>query len=179
MKSWHLIIRHCITKKTGKKVTLLKAICKNILTSNFTFTPKDMKTHVFIPFRIDQEYHALYVRCRYSPKTVEDMLLAERLAREAIRKYFSPSRQEDADWRSFLSIQNLITLSIDYEQEYAGCTHRHDAEQHHMISSNYASPGFDKRRVLPGQWQAVLSLHAVYVPVDYELVIEAGDDVGY
>lgn len=145
---------------------------------NFRFTDKDNKTHVAIPFFIDREYAALHVSCQYSPKTVEDINIAEALAREAVQKYFSPLAEEIIDWKQFLPIQNLITLSIDYEQEYIGCAHRHDFCQRHVISSALASPGFIRHRVLPGQWRVVLSIHAVYAPVDYELIVEAGDDVG-
>lgn len=157
----------------------MKTVRENILTKNFHFTAKDNKTHVSMPFSINREYAALHVRCRYSPKTLEELSLAEELAREAIRKYLSPSLEEAPDWKKFLPIHNLITLSIDYEQEYAGCAHRHAPRQHHVISAGFASPGFERRRVLPGRWRAVLSVHAVYVPVDYELIIEAGDDIEY
>ncbi len=146
---------------------------EKIFEQSFKLLPEQSKTHIHVPFVLDKEYSALHLSCSYSPKTVEDITLSEQMIKQAIQDYIPEDQRDTIHWRQCLPISNLVTISLDYEKAFIGCAHRHDPQQHHVISGTEASPGFNKQQIFPGQWRAVISLHSVSVPVDYQLCIEA------
>ncbi len=152
----------------------------SILGKTLIFTPKNNKTNFSIPFTLEHSYDRLNISCRYSPKIVDDLELAKHEIEIGLQKYV-PVDQLDSygNWEDYLPLLNFVTLSLDYEDQYLGCAHRHDPEQEHTISENIASPGFFKHKPVPGNWKAVLNIHAIVSPeVKYHLQItgvEAGE----
>ena len=71
-----------------------------------------------------------------------------------------------------------MTFSLDHEDEYIGCAHRHSPVMDHIISKEYSSPGFFRHAVVPGRWNCVLNCHAVVdEEVTYSLqVFGAGEN---
>ncbi|MDR3173661.1 MAG: hypothetical protein LBU19_05380 [Treponema sp.] len=123
----------------------------------------DEKTNVPVPFSVTRDFGALEFVYDYEPKGVDDEEAAKGMLRECVRRYVPEEyrkRLEPLD--QFLpSVVSLVTLSIDYNGRYLGCAHRHAPKQRHIISANYASPGFFKQPARAGNWRAVLNVHAV------------------
>ncbi len=146
---------------------------KRILDQTLILKPENSKTNVPISFILDKDYSSLLFQCRYFPKKVEDLELAEREIIKGIEKYVPQEyRAAYTGWRDYAPLVNLVTLSLDYENEYLGCAHRHAPEQDHMISASHASPGFIPHKAAAGRWKAVLNVHAIISDrITYELKV--------
>ena len=135
---------------------------KSIVDRQIFLTPEHNKTNVQIPFRVEQDFDALFIRTRYVPKIVADEALARQQIEAGIRRYVpKQDRERYGRWQDYLPVWNFITLSLDFEEEYIGCAHRHSPDQAHIISAAYSSPGFYRHAVLPGLWKCELNCHAV------------------
>ena len=146
-----------------------------LLDNIYTLHPADSKTNVCIDVPVTRDYAWLEMKCSYAPKVLEDEERARKLIEEGIERYV-PAEFKDqcGDWREYLPVVSLITISLDYKNRYIGCAHRHHKEQRHVISENFSSPGFFKQAVLAGNWRAVINVHYVANDnVDYHLIINA------
>ena len=124
--------------------------------------PEHNKTNIDIPFLIPEAYHALFIRTAYSPKIVADEEFARKQIEAGVARYIPESaREKFGQWRDYLPVVNFITLSVDCEEEYIGCAHRHSPVMDHIISAEYSSAGFIRHAVTPGTWKCVLNCHAV------------------
>lgn len=75
-----------------------------------------------------------------------------------------------------MPLNNHLTLSLDYNDEYLGCAHRHPNKQKHIISPEFSSPGFLKHKIQMGSWKAVINLHHIAGGnVDYHIKISGID----
>lgn len=137
---------------------------EKILNSTLIANKSDAKTHKSIKFNIDKETKILKLEFDYFPKVVEELddivnafendscsLTSEETG--LIKEKFI-NREEE--------LKNLATLSLYYENEYIGCAHRHAGKQTIFISSQESTAGFINTPVKVGQWEIVISLHAVF-----------------
>lgn len=132
-------------------------------------TVDDDKTNIIHRFDVPENIKSLKIKYSYSPKTVEDKETAVRLVRDCLEKY---DEKPDGKIESNLPVKNLITLSLDDSTSYRGAAHRQASEQEHIISEDYASPGFIKGKIIDGEWKIVLNVHYVGCDVDYEISID-------
>lgn len=127
-----------------------------------TLTPADSKTHIPLAFEVPAGLAAMEVRFSYAPKRCEDPALARRLILEGLEKYAPAATPEQSlRWEDYLPVQNLLTLSLDTPSGYAGCAHRHNPVQRHIIAPGNCSPGFSAAKLEAGLWRAVVSAHCV------------------
>lgn len=148
----------------------------NLLNESFTVYPKDEKTNISFPFQVSEGVSALKFTFSYSPKRLEDKDRAKMLIEGCIKNDAGEYEKEYPSWESFLPLKNLITLSIDDPESYRGCAHRQKECMQHIISEDFASPGFNKGKILHGTWKAVLNVHGVVTEkIDCILKVEAGD----
>ncbi len=129
-----------------------------LLKKSIRVTPEDEKTNIFIPFSVPEGCGKIEIDYSYSPKVLEDeeksiLLVKENLLRDGY--------EDKGDYRQYLPLKNLITLSLDSPAGYVGAAHRQADIQHHEISKEFASVGFDKTEILAGEWVLALNLHAV------------------
>ena len=148
-----------------------------LLDRTIKMKPSDSKTNIDIPLKISEPYHALFIRTAYEPKITEDLEFARREIEAGIAKYVPEyARAEYGNWKDYLPLVNLITFSLDYEDEYIGCAHRHSPVMDHIISPEYSSAGFIRHAVTPGMWNCVLNCHAVVTEtVSYSLKVYGTD----
>ena len=133
-----------------------------LLDKTILLKPADSKTNLDFPMTISREYAALFIRTAYDPKIVADEELARQQIEAGAKRYIPEEALKNlGSWRNYLPVLNFVTLSLDYEDEYIGCAHRHSPVQDHIISQSYSSPGFYRHAVLPGVWRCVLNCHAV------------------
>ena len=116
-------------------------------------------------------------------KAVEEVfkVKGEAYAKEieaGIAKYVPENaRAEYGNWKDYLPLVNFVTFSLDYEDEYIGCAHRHSPVMDHIISPDYSSAGFIRHKILPGVWNCVLNCHAVVDDVvTYSLKVYGADE---
>ena len=133
-----------------------------LLDRTIKISPADNKTNIEIRLEIHEPFHALFVRTQYEPKIAADEEFARKEIEAGIARYVPENaRAEYGNWRDYLPLVNFITLSMDHEDEYIGCAHRHSPKMDHIISPEYSSAGFIRHAVTPGCWKLVLNCHAV------------------
>lgn len=138
---------------------------EKILNSGLIINRSDAKTHRNIKFNIDKEAKILKLEFDYFPKVVkevDDIINAFEndscsLTLEEISFYKEKYINGEED------LKNLATLSLYYENEYIGCAHRHVGKQTIVISPQESTVGFINTPIKAGQWEIVISLHAVFV----------------
>lgn len=131
------------------------------------------KTNLIHRFDVPQGIKKLTIAYSYSPKTLEDRERAIQEIKDCIKKYDEVILGRPAD---YLPIKNLVTLSVDENGKYRGAAHRQANEQSHIISENYASPGFSKGAIEAGEWDIMLNVHSVSCDVDYQIVVEGENE---
>ncbi|WP_025693156.1 hypothetical protein [Paenibacillus zanthoxyli] len=125
--------------------------------------PSDSKRHITYGFQLDQPAAVMRIRFAYWPKLLEDDGQAMEFIMESIDSYVAPEHQGPIreGWRRYLPLKNLITLSMDDPNGYRGACHRHDAEQSLFLSEQEASEGLMPGKLALGEWNVMLSAHAV------------------
>lgn len=132
-----------------------------ILEKELKLSQKDHQTNIVIPFQLNQAAEKLVIDFSYDPPVVD-----EKAARIQIRqalKQFVPAT-EQKKWGNvdrYLPLQNLITLSLTYENQYVGAHHKKDNHQIIIISKQETSKGFVKRTVEAGEWEIQLNAHCI------------------
>ena len=149
-----------------------------LLDQTIKIVPADTKTNIDIPLKVSEPFHALFIRTAYEPKIVNDLEFARKEIEAGIAKYVPENaRAEYGNWKDYLPLVNFVTFSLDYEDEYIGCAHRHSPVMDHIISPDYSSAGFIRHKVLPGVWNCVLNCHAVVDDVvTYSLKVYGADE---
>ncbi|MDE5983942.1 MAG: hypothetical protein K2H13_01635 [Eubacterium sp.] len=120
-------------------------------------------------FDVPENVKVLKIKYHYSPKTLENREKAVAIIHNCFDKYDETLIGRPAD---YLPVKNLVTLSLDGCGIYRGAAHRQDDTQEHIISADFASPGFMKGKITAGEWDIVLNVHSVSCDVDYEIEIE-------
>lgn len=137
-------------------------------------TPLDDKTNIAFSFHVPQGISRLFIDYSYSPKEFEDREAAIALINERLEKYLGADNCENAE--DYLPVKNLITLSLDENGKYRGAAHRQANLQHHEISADFASVGFEKGRIESGEWRIVLNVHCCACDVDFEIKISGEEE---
>jgi hypothetical protein len=151
---------------------------ETLILAEGSLTPVCSKTHITYTFNLQKEAKRLNIDFSYAPKILEDRPKAKELICEGINEYILEDQRDGfmRNWDSFLPVQNLLTISIDYYDEFRGCAHRHPNEQHIYIAENDATPGFIAGKIAPGQWKVTISAHAVVTDIcRYKLHIWEGE----
>lgn len=139
-------------------------LMKVLLKKSVTVTPKDEKTNIFLPFTVEDSLKRLEIDYSYSPKELEDEEKSIRLVKENLQR---DGYEDTGDYKEFMPLKNLITLSLNSPEGYVGAAHRQAAIQHHEISEDFASVGFDRVKITAGEWKLALNLHAVVTDEAY------------
>ncbi|MBP1964398.1 hypothetical protein [Paenibacillus aceris] len=152
---------------------------KTLLIAEGTVTPSCSKSHITYTLHLQKDCDQLHVEFGYDPKKLENEGQAEALIREGLNQYILEEHRATYNWREFLPLQNLMTLSFDDEHGFRGAGHRHDPIQHLVITSTEASPGFTPGVFPRGQLKIMINLHCVVTEeCRYRLhVWEGGADV--
>lgn len=140
-----------------------------LLSTKGKIKKEDDKSHIKIKFAVGENINSLIVNFEYSPKTLEDREAAAAAVRSCFFNYDErmPLRPFD-----YLPVKNLVTLSVDENGAYRGAAHRQANSQKHIIGRHFASPGFIKGSITPGEWDIVLSVHCANCDMDYTLTVE-------
>ena len=133
-------------------------LMKILLKKSITVTPENEKTNIFLPFVVEGGFSSLTIDYSYSPKVLEDEEKSISLVKENLLR---DGYEDKGDYGQFLPLKNLITLSLDSPEGYVGAAHRQASIQHHEISEDSASVGFDRVKITKGEWVLALNLHAV------------------
>lgn len=131
---------------------------KILLKKSISVTPEKEKTNIFLPFTVEDSFERLEIDYSYSPKELLDEEENIRLVKENLQR---DGFEDTGDYSEFIPLKNLITLSLDSPEGYVGAAHRQAAKQHHEISEDFASVGFDRVKIIKGEWVLALNLHAV------------------
>lgn len=132
-------------------------------------TAANDKTNLIHRFDVPEHIDKLIIRYSYSPKTFENREKAVSIVRDCFDKYDETLIGKPAD---YLPVKNLITLSVDENGKYRGAAHRQANKQEHILSADYASPGFVKGKPESGEWDIMLNIHCVCCDVDYTITVE-------
>lgn len=127
--------------------------------------PDDTRSNRYIFFDVPEGTEKLHITYSYSPKNLEDKEKSYELIRENILRDAPEDIDRYTDYEEFLPLKNLVTVSLDSPVEFRGAAHRHDKEQYHEISKDFASPGFLKGEIISGQWRLSLNVHAVVTDI--------------
>lgn len=132
-------------------------------------TTANDKKNLIHRFDVPENIKSLTIKYSYSPKTIENREKAVSLVRGCFEKYDERLIGKPAD---YLPVKNLITLSLDENGRYRGAAHRQSNDQTHIISENFASPGFIKGKINSGEWDIMLNVHFIGCDVDYNITVE-------
>lgn len=121
----------------------------------------DTQTNVKIPFEIKGNYSQLIIYFAYTPNRSRDEV-AKRQVELALKKYALPDyTKEERTVRSYLPVDNLITLSLSKNGKYIGAHHNKKNRQQIKISNKQASFGFWPVDIEPAEWELQLNCHCI------------------
>ncbi len=140
-------------------------------------TPENEKGNCVVSFILNKNYKKLFITYSYSPKILTDEQKTIELIKENLMRDTGENWKEYNDYSEFIPLKNLITLSVESPCGLIGAAHRQANEQRHEISEEFASHGFIKSKIIKGQWNVVLNVHAVVTDnVKCEITIEAEEE---
>jgi hypothetical protein len=134
---------------------------KTVFEKAITLTEKDHQTNVKLPFVVENPASKLIVNFQYTPKHAEDQQAYSKVE-QALSKYVP--QEEQKKWGTvtrYLPLENLVTISLSYEDEYIGAHHNKATTQEAIISPAFSSKGFLKKAIEPGCWELQLNVHCV------------------
>jgi len=136
---------------------------KILLNAEGIVTPAASKSHITYTVHLQRDCRELHVEFAYEPKKLEDEAQSKALIEEGLRQYIEAEHLQAyaENWRSYLPLQNLLTLSLDDETGFRGAGHRHDPVQHLVVDADKASPGLIPGVFPRGQLRITISLHCV------------------
>ena len=132
-----------------------------LLDKKIVLTKENEKTNVPLTFEVEEDFSELQITYSYSPKILEDREKSKELIEENIRTDAGENFSDYPSWEEFMPLKNLITLSLDSPKGYMGAAHRQADNQHHIISEEFSSVGFERTEITKGQWTLTLNVHAL------------------
>ncbi|OXM87623.1 hypothetical protein [Paenibacillus rigui] len=134
-----------------------------LLTAEGTVTPSGSKSHITYTLHLHQDCHDLHVEFEYAPKKLEDEAESKRLIEAGLHQFNAGDnvRAYTDNWKAYLPLQNLLTISLDDETGFRGAAHRHDPVQHLVAGPDNASPGLIPGSFPRGQLRITISLHCI------------------
>ena len=152
---------------------------KTLLEKEIILTPENEKTNILLPFIVEEESEKLRITYSYSPKELGDCERAKELIEKNLENDTHGDRHLYPDYKVYLPLKNLVTLSLNSPSRYMGAAHRQDKDQCHIISEDFSSVGFLKGKIEKGQWTLYLNVHALVTEnCICKVKIEAGGDIG-
>lgn len=130
-----------------------------LLEKELCLTTADNEKYICVDLCLSKDYDALEVICDYSPKWLSDEKEARRLIEAGMELY--KIDQQTTDWKKFLPVGNMITISLDYEGTLMGAAHRHHPKQRLVLSEQWSTPGFLRRKACAGNWRVVVCSNAI------------------
>lgn len=140
-----------------------------IFTADGKITPANDKTNIKHEFSVPDNIKLIKIKFFYTPKTLENREKAAAAIRSCFYKYDEKLTGRPSD---YLPVKNLVTISVDENKCYRGAAHRQANDQEHIIGENYASPGFIKGKIQPGEWDIELNIHCACCDINYTITIE-------
>lgn len=140
-----------------------------------TINKEDNNRHIVHKFQIDNKYKTLFVTFKYFPLFLEDEDKAKEIIFKALDKYRSGAEleQEKENWRKYLKLSNLLTLSFDDINGFRGCAHRKNNNEVIVISSDKSSPGMISGVVEKGEFKITMSIHALVTDIcEYSIQVD-------
>ena len=131
---------------------------KTVLEKRIRLTPENEKTNILLPFAVEKS-DKMIISYSYSPKHLGDSQRARELIEENLLRDTHGDRDLYPDYREFLPLCNLVTLSLDSPYGYMGAAHRQDSQQKHIISEDFSSVGFVRGKIEEGEWILYLNVH--------------------
>ncbi len=132
-----------------------------LLETDGILTPADNQTNKVFSFEVANTFDQLVINFDYSPKYISEEESKDFILHDMKQYYLNPEQYAGEQWKNFSPVSNLITLSLDMNEEFVGAAHRGNSIQSHVVSKNYASPGFIKREITPGVWCIMLNIHSL------------------
>ena len=138
-----------------------------LLNEEFQVLYKDEKTNISFPFTVPEGAVSLKISFSYDPKLLEDGDRARILIENNIKKDAGDYADQYPDWKEYLPLKNLITLSLDDAKGYRGCAHRQDKEQIHIIchATDQVSHRAEVRAGKPAMEEMYLLCEEIYEDV--------------
>lgn len=137
--------------------------------------PEQDKTNIPLEFNVPSGIEKLIIDYEYAPKILEDEEKAAKLLEKSIEKYLGDEYKAEPE--DFMTVKNLITLSLDENGNYRGAAHRQADKQHHEIGRGFASVGFEKGEIKSGRWTLVLNVHCCACEVNYNICITGEETI--
>jgi len=136
------------------------------------FKREHTQTHSRHSFYVAHSLSNLHISFQYTPKILADEELSRSIIKENLPSYLSVKATAEEDWRKFLPLTNLLTLSLDDPLQFRGAAHRPPAQQEIELEAKTASPGFLPGDLPVGVWQVTVSAHAVVTEeCSYQLLV--------
>ena len=134
-----------------------------LLEKALTLYPAQTKTNVCFDIPVLQDFDRLEIDVSYGPKFVTDEAALLQLTLDGAKKW-GIAVPENIAAKACPPIANMVVLSLDINGKFCGYAHRHDPEQHIVVSEQEATPGFRRMRPEKGVWHLVLPVCLVAVP---------------
>lgn len=138
----------------------------------------DHLTHKVYEIALDKSYKELRMSFKYSPKFVTEDI-ADGLKDYTIDHYFPEEFKTDEIikfMRDYMTIVNVIQLSIIHDDKFVGCWNCNETEQNSIISKDGSTLGFIDHDITPGKYTFTLSVTGAFEDIDTSLFVEAIDE---
>ena len=143
-----------------------------VFSSQMVLTSAMMTTHHRHEFVVPKGAKRLVVDFSYSPKYETNTQRLYPEARVLLKKAYGeyPLSEEGEAYvdamaqRVSQQASNLITLSLDAPDGFAGASHRQEDPIRVALDEKEATPGYLPREIVPGTWAVWLHLHSVASP---------------
>lgn len=148
---------------------------KNLFEVHNTINKEDNNKHIVHIFQLDSTYKSLFIRFKYYPLFLDDEDKAKEIIFESLGKYRSGNEleKEKEQWREYLKLSNLLTVSFDDINGFRGCAHRKNNNEVIVISSDKSSPGMIPGVVKKGEFKITMSIHALVTDTcEYSIQID-------
>lgn len=135
---------------------------KKLLSLTNSIDENQSKTNIFHGLFVNENFEKLLIKFSYFPKEMSDDCKALQLISDALQIYApTPFDKSYGNAQDFLPIVNLLTLSLDAPDGYRGVAHRYSPVQEHILSCDFASPGFYRGEIIKGRLELVVNAHCV------------------
>lgn len=133
-----------------------------LLEKHLELVPSQTRSNIAFDIEVPEDYDSIVIDATYCPKFISDPELIKSLTLEGGKKYgLIDPETKSVKLCECPSICNMITVSLDINGRFCGYAHRHDYEQHIVISSESATPGFYRTRGEKGIWHVNLAVNNV------------------
>ncbi|MDD7306105.1 MAG: hypothetical protein PUG67_05920 [Peptoniphilaceae bacterium] len=145
-----------------------------LLNDTLQLDNKNTLSHKKYIIKLARAYDQLLIKMCYSPAYV-DQEKSDILIKSCIDKYVPDFYKNSFENINNFKVENLITTSLKYENEYLGAYHNKTSNQEIIISPKMSSLGYISHDVLAGDYALTLSFHSVNSEITLKLLVEAKD----